>query len=270
MHCDGDSTEWYLGRLSQPKYRQLSHSDICELFKVIEAGGPGKEAARTRLIETNLCLVVHTALKFKKRSTAAMVDLIQEGNLGLMRAIEKFDYRKGFRFSTYATWWIKQAIGVCATASSRTIRQPSHIAGINRKLAKATVEFKKERGIEPTQDELQEAAGVSQRMLRAARDCRQPLISLYEPKKNGRSSGGKLEQEWIHYIDDKSTSANPYLVSLKKQVVEKVRATLPKLTKMEATIMRLRFGITESITDEDNFPISDEEIAELRARAMRK
>lgn len=262
MRHDGDSIDWYLRKLTQKRYHPLEHEELCKLFAKLEETSDKKERdkIRQRLAEANLCLVVHTAMKYSKRSTAPAVDLIQEGNLGLLRAIEKYEYKRGFKFSTYATWWIKQAIGVCATASSRTIRQPSHIASINKKLIKAQQAYREQFGCDPTQEELQSSAGVTERMFRAVRDTKIPLISLYEPRKDGNKAGSSGQETlWIATIEDKSTSANPYLTSLRKQIVEKVKATLPKLSKIESTILRLRFGLVEDVEKNPEFAITDEE-----------
>jgi RNA polymerase primary sigma factor len=145
----------YLSSLQS--YPQLDHEELIKLFQDYEKGGNVSEAARKKLTESNLRLVVYVAKK-QKGHNLPLEDLIQEGNLGLLKAIERFDWKKGFRFSTYATWWIKQAISQHILKRKKIIRLPAHAASVQKKLIQASIAFKEEMGCEPTPEELQKTS----------------------------------------------------------------------------------------------------------------
>ena len=153
---DDGALKSYLGALN--RHPQLPHAEMMSLFQRLEGG---ESSAKNRLVEANLRLVVSIAKQYRGHNIP-LEDLVQEGNIGLMKSIERFDYRKGFRFSTYATWWIKQAIGQHVLKRKRMIRLPAHAAGVQRKLVSAAEEYRKEFGVEPSQEELAELTGASE------------------------------------------------------------------------------------------------------------
>lgn len=239
------------------RYPQLKHPEAVELFQTFEKGGREAELARKKLIECNLRLVVSIAKQYKKTNSIPMEDLIQEGNIGLMKAIERFDWKKGFRFSTYATWWVKQAIGQHVLKRKRMIRLPAHAANVQKKMIQATLDYKNQFGVEPTQDELQTLIGTTDTVLKATIHSGRDVISLQEPLfKNYNGSESSLEESVV----DNAHHANPHNNVADKQLLDITKRVLASLTLKEAAILRLRFGLVEDPSDHEAYPISQEEI----------
>lgn len=213
------------------------------LIRTVQAGND----ARAQFIQCNLRLVVSVARRYEG-SGLGLLDLIQEGNLGLMRAVEGFDHEKGFKFSTYATWWIRQAIGRALADSSRTIRVPSHVREVYSLIDQSTEKLAAELDRQPTIEEIAELSGVSAERVALVRQHRRPLVSLSTPLDNeGESELGDI------IADDSAIS--PFDAAA--AALEK-RALIEQLSRLEGReeeVLRARFGI-------DGFPLTLAEIGE--------
>ena len=237
----------------------LAHEHVIDIFKQIEAG-IRIEQNRKKLIESNLRLVVSIAKKYQS-SRVALDDLIQEGNIGLMKSIERFDWRRGCRFSTYSTWWIKQAI-FSFLMNQRLIRLPAHAADLQHKIIDATASFKKEFGRDPTNDELQVITNASPTVLQATLDATRGLVSLQDSARSGSNRDG--EHTYEHKIEDRQQDVFGTL--LKKEVCDIVRRILHRLDPQEMWILRLRFALIEGLDDEnDAFNLTDDELIQIES-----
>lgn len=239
---------------------QLKHPEMVELFKEYEKGGEGAKAARKKLIESNLRLVISIAKQYKNYNVP-IEDLIQEGNIGLMKSIERFDWRRGFRFSTYSTWWIKQAIGQYVLKKKRTIRLPAHAATIQRKMLQAAERFREENeGCEPTMEELTGLVGASQTVVKATIHSGRGTVSLNQSfSGEAGQEGNTLENK----IQDEGPGADPFNNVAEKELIEIVRGVLNELSPKEAAILRLRFGLIEDNTDSNSYPITEAEARDV-------
>ena len=210
-----------------------STDDVARLTGIVAHGSE----ARHRFTESNLRLVVSVARRFTNRGLP-LGDLIQEGNLGLMRAVEKFDYRRGFRFSTYATWWIRQAIGRALADKSRLIRLPAHIGDLLGKYARASSELREKLGRDPTQDEIATALNVSPKRLLAIVDIARRPISLEAAV--GDESDGVLTD----FVLDEGAETGDDIVE-RMALRDFVRHALSQLTRQERDVMALRLGLLD-------------------------
>jgi RNA polymerase primary sigma factor len=234
-----------------------------ELERAIEEG----RAAREHLITANTRLVVSIAKKYMGRGVP-FLDLIQEGNLGLMKAVEKFDYRRGYRFSTYATWWIRQTITRAIADQGRTIRVPVHMSDSIRRLYKTARQLEQEHGRKPTPEEIALALDMD------ARKVRWMLKVSWQPLSLERPVGEEEDSELGNFIEDDSSPTPPQSAyhNLLREKVEEVLATL---TPREARILRLRFGLHNgrSYTLEEvgqKFGLTRERIRQIEGKALRR
>ena len=242
-------------------YPQLDHEELVRLFQAYEKGGKDSHVARQKLAESNLRLVVYVAKKQKKQHNIPLEDLIQEGNIGLLKAIERFDWKKGFRFSTYATWWIKQAISQYVLKRKKIIRLPAHAASAQKKLIQASDNYKEAMGCEPTAEELSEMIEVSEEVVKATIQSGKNIISLHQPI--GFDSSGStstLEDK----LEDENPSNDPFETLAKKEMLEIVKQVLLELSPKEAAILRLRFGLFEDISETD-YAVSKTEAEQIAA-----
>lgn len=245
------------------KYPQLKHPEVVDLFKDLERGGTCADHARRKLIECNLRLVISIAKKFKNYNVP-IEDLIQEGNIGLMKSIERFDWKRGFRFSTYATYWVKQSIGQHILKKKRTIRLPAHAATLQRKMMQASEEYRSTNdGHEPSQDDLIQLTGASQTVARAMMHVGRECLSLDEPAKWGPSTGRDSEHRIQDKIEDVRPGSNPFDNVSEKEILDVVKHMLSELSPKEAAILRLRFGLVEDCIDAEQYPITDDELKEV-------
>lgn len=223
----------------------LKHPEMMNLFEVCEKGGREAEKARKKLIESNLRLVISIAKK-QKGHNLPLEDLIQEGNLGLLKAIEKFDYKKGFKFSTYATWWIKQAINQHVLKRKRMIRLPAHAVGVQKKLLQAAEEFRDLNGSEPSNTDLLGMLDVSETVIKATMAASHSVISLNHPLGNDAETSSTIEEK----IEDTNEHNDPFYNVSSKELIHIVKRVLSSLTEKEAIILKLRFGLFDT-QDED-------------------
>ncbi len=259
-----DNIQLYLREIS--KLPQLTAEEEVKLAKRIEKGD--KEAKR-KLMLYNLKLVVSVAKKYAgKTKGVSFLDLIQEGNLGLKRAVEKFDWRKGFKFSTYATWWIKQAIQRAILEHLKIIHIPVHINELLQKMTKTENALFQILGREPTTEEIADEMGLEPERVRKLREIQQAIISLEKPV--GEEEDTLLKD----FIADKKI-LSPFEAARLEKLKENLREILGELSARERKILAMRFGLEDGIphTLEDvakEFKITRERIRQIEQRAIEK
>ncbi len=257
-----DPVRMYLKEIG--KVPLLTAEEEIELAKRMEIGD---EEAKKKLAEANLRLVVSIAKRYVGRGML-FLDLIQEGNLGLIKAVEKFDYRKGFKFSTYATWWIRQAITRAIADQARTIRIPVHMVETINKLIRVSRQLLQELGREPTPDEIAESMNMPVERVREILKISQEPVSLETP------IGEEEDSHLGDFIQDDQVPvpADAAAFTLLKEQLEEVLETL---TEREQKVLRLRFGLDDgrARTLEEVgkvFNVTRERIRQIEAKALRK
>ena len=224
------------------KHKLLTKSEEISLAKRIEAGD---SRARDKMIESNLRLAISIAKKYYK-SGCSMEDLIQESNIGLMKAVEKYDWRRGYKFSTYACWWIKQAVTRHIAMNKSTVRIPSHAVSIAKNIQVMIEEYEEEFGTVPTTEEICESLGVSEKMAQASLDSikMRYLVSL-DKEINYNDGGTRTLGDTIPDNVTESVEDMMDYASLKNMIIESFKL----LSDREEQVIRMRFGITDNLDE---------------------
>lgn len=260
-----DSIKLYLkeiGRISL-----LTAEQEIELAREIEKGGHGGDDAKRKLVQANLRLVVSIAKKYLNRGLS-FLDLIQEGNLGLIRAAEKFDYEKGYKFSTYATWWIRQGITRSLADKSRTIRVPVHMVETINRYKRVTRQLSVELGRKPTDQELAWALGVTPKKLKEIMNANKTPVSLETPL-------GKEEDSTLSDFIADDNGCRPDVSSSERMLKAHIKELLVDLLPREAEVLKLRYGLEDgqARTLEQVgriFNITRERVRQIEFKAMKK
>ncbi len=260
-----DAVQMYLKEIG--KTALLTGDDEKELAKRVEAGD---EEARRRFIQANLRLVVSIAKRYVNRSpNLSILDLVQEGNIGLSRAVIKFDYRRGFKFSTYATWWIRQAITRALADQSRTIRIPVHMVEVISKYTQAKRRLLQELGREPLAEEIAIEMNMPLEKIHHIQKISQEVISLESPV------GDDDEDSTLSEFIPDERNLTPSQTASQALLREKIKIILKDLTPREQEILKMRFGLEDGITHTleevgKEFGVTRERIRQIEAKALQR
>lgn len=254
-------------RRIQDEVLSMPMAEFIASLTILETAEEKVKRGKAQLIEANLRLVVSIARKYTNRGLQ-FIDLIQEGNIGLMRAVDKFEYQRGYKFSTYATWWIRQGVTRAIADQARTIRIPVHMIEANTKLARTARQLVQQLGREPTPEEIAERMGLTPEKVRMMLDISKGTISLETP------IGEKEDSQLGDLIEDKN-AVSPMDAANRYDLQRQIANALGVLTPREETVIRKRFGIGDS-TDHtleeigQDFDVTRERIRQIEAKALKK
>ncbi len=245
----------------------LPISEFRRLVSTVQQGEREARRAKGEMVQANLRLVISIAKKYTNRGLQ-FLDLVQEGNIGLMTAVDKFDHRRGHRFATYATWWIRQAVGRSLADQARTVRIPVHMIEWNNKLARASQQMRQEMGREPAPPELAEKLGISIEAVRRIHALAKEPVSLETPL-------GEEEDSRLGDLIEDENAVRPLDAAIQANLRETTTQVLQTLTPREERILRMRFGIGVSSDHTlgqvgQQFSLTRERIRQIEARAIRK
>ncbi len=259
-----DAVQMYLKEIG--KTPLLTKDEERELAKRAEKGD---EEARQRLMKANLRLVVSIAKRYVNRTPhLSILDLIQEGNIGLSRAVEKFDYRRGFKFSTYATWWIRQAITRALADQSRTVRIPVHMVETISKYTQVRRQLIQELGRDPLAEEIAAEMGIDVEKVRHIQKISQEVLSIETP------IGDEEDSTLSDFIPDER-NATPSQLTARAMLRDLIKEIMIDLTEREQQILKMRFGLDDGISHTleevgKAFGVTRERIRQIEAKALEK